>query len=215
MDATALAATIDQTLLDPAAITATVAAFLAAAEGKGYAAVCVQPCRVAQAARYATPVATVVGFPHGATSPAAKAAEARQAVADGGAEVDMVINRGRLVAGELTAMEADIAGVVAAGIPVKVILETSALSDAQIVAGACAAEAAGVAFVKTSTGYGGGGATEAAVRLLRATVGDRLGVKAAGGIRTLSDARAMLAAGATRLGTSRGAEIVAEARGEA
>jgi len=214
MDADALAAAIDQTLLDPAATTATVAAFLAAAEGQGYAAVCVQPCRVAQAARYATPVATVVGFPHGATSPAAKAAETRQAVADGAAEVDMVVNRGWLAAGELAAVEADIADIVAAGVPVKGILETAALSDAQIIAGACAAEAAGAAWVKTSTGYGGG-ATEAAVRLLRATVGDRLGVKASGGIRTLSDARAMLAAGATRLGTSRGAEIVAEARGEA
>lgn len=188
----------------------------------GVGQLCVQPTLVAPAGRRLagrgrSPVAVVAvaGFPHGTSFPEVKAREAALAVAEGAAEVDMVINRGWLRGGDLERAEADVRGVVsaAAGRPVKVILETAALSEAEIVAGCRVAEAAGAAFVKTSTGFGYGGATVEAVRLLARTVGGRLGVKASGGIRTLADAEAMLAAGATRLGTSAAQAILEACRG--
>ena len=177
----------------------------------GIGQLCVQPTlvlpavrRLAGRGRPPVAVVAVTGFPHGTSLPEVKAREAALAVSQGAAEVDMVINRGWLKGGDLDRAEADVRAVVtaAAGRPVKVILETAVLTEAQIVAGCRVAEAAGAAFVKTSTGFGYGGATVAAVRLLARAVGGRLGVKASGGIRTLADAEALLAAGATRLGTS-------------
>jgi deoxyribose-phosphate aldolase len=184
----------------------------------GIGQLCVQPALVLPAVRRlagCTPrvaVVSVAGFPHGASMPEVKAREAALAVEQGAAEVDMVLNRGWLKGGDLARAEADVAAVVraAAGRPVKVILETAALTPAEARAGCRVAEAAGAAFVKTSTGFGYGGATVEAVRLLAEAVGGRLGVKASGGIRTAAAARAMLEAGATRLGTSSAPAILAE-----
>jgi deoxyribose-phosphate aldolase len=188
----------------------------------GVGQLCVQPSlvrpavrRLAGPGRPAVAVVSVAGFPHGTSLPEVKAREAALAVDEGAAEVDMVLNRGWLKAGDLGRAEADVAAVVgaAAGRPVKVILETAALSPDDMRAGCRVAEGAGAAFVKTSTGFGYGGATVEAVRVLAGAVGGRLGVKASGGIRTLADARAMLAAGATRLGTSAAKAILSELAG--
>jgi deoxyribose-phosphate aldolase len=155
----------------------------------------------------------VVGFPLGAMSTAAKAFEAQDAIAHGAREVDMVIAIGRLKAGDYAYVQGDIAQVVqvahANNALCKVILETALLTDDEKVRGAQLALDAGADFVKTSTGFGGGGATVEDVALLRGVVGDRAGVKASGGVRSLADAQAMLAAGASRLGTSAGVAIVA------
>ncbi|HEU5170521.1 MAG TPA: deoxyribose-phosphate aldolase [Gemmatimonadales bacterium] len=150
-------------------------------------------------------VAAVIGFPLGAGSPAAKAAEAAIAVRDGAAELDMVMALGAARAAEWRAVADDVAGVVAAagGAPVKVILETAILTTAEIARACDAAREGGAAFVKTSTGFhAAGGATVEAVRAMRAAVGPAFGVKASGGIRTAADALTMLAMGANRLGTS-------------
>ena len=169
---------------------------------------CVRPCDVAEAAALlkaaATKAGTVVGFPHGSAVTSIKAAEAARAIADGAAELDMVVNIGRLIAGDTDFVRADIAAVVAAaaGRTVKVILECCYLSRDQMAAGCDAALAAGAHFVKTSTGTGPSGAKVEDVRFLRSRVGDAAGVKAAGGIRTLADALAMIEAGANRIGTS-------------
>ncbi|MFO1314671.1 MAG: deoxyribose-phosphate aldolase [Burkholderiales bacterium] len=177
---------------------------------------CVQPCRVAQAAALLAGtharVISVVGFPHGGDLPEIKARAAERAVADGAREIDTVLNFGALKSGDAKAAGADIAAVVraAAGLPVKVILETAALTDDEVRLACRLAVDAGAAFVKTSTGFHpAGGATVAAVALLRAAVGPDVGVKASGGIRTLADAQAMIAAGATRIGTSASAAILA------
>jgi len=153
----------------------------------------------------------VVGFPLGASSPAVKAAETQAAVAAGAQEIDMVLDIGALRAGDGDAVEADIRAVVAAAgeAHVKVILETCYLDDAQIVEACRRSVAAGAAFVKTSTGFGDGGATVAHVRLMRETVGPEMGVKASGGIGSWEDARAMIEAGANRLGVSAGIKILA------
>jgi len=152
----------------------------------------------------------VAGFPLGTSTPATKAFEAAELCHQGADEIDTVIHLGHAGAGDWHAVRADLEGVVAAagGRIVKAILETALLDDASIVRAAEAAVAAGAAFVKTSTGFGPGGATVEAVRLLRETVGAGVGVKAAGGIRTYEDALAMLDAGADRLGTSAGVAIV-------
>ena len=152
----------------------------------------------------------VVGFPLGAMAADAKAFEARAAVAAGAQEIDMVMNVGLARGDEWDAVQADIAAVVAAAAPapVKVILETCLLTDGQKRRACLAAKAAGAAFVKTSTGFSTGGATEADVRLMRAAVGPDMGVKASGGVRTREDALRMLAAGATRIGASATAQIV-------
>nr|WP_222132428.1 deoxyribose-phosphate aldolase [Pseudonocardia sp. C8] len=179
--------------------------------------VCVRPSDVAHAAvRLAgtgVAVGTVIGFPHGTTSTAAKVAESRQAIADGAAELDMVLNVGRLRSGLLDDVEADIRAVVeaAGGRVVKVILETALLSDDEIVAGCTAAERAGAAFVKTSTGFAGGGATPGHVALMRRTVGPSVQVKASGGVRDLDTVLAFHAAGVTRFGTSGTATILDDA----
>jgi deoxyribose-phosphate aldolase len=174
---------------------------------------CVQPCwvrRARNAIAGAASVVAVVGFPHGCDVSDVKARAAERAVGDGAAEIDMVLNIGALRSGDAALVREDIRVVVrAAGVPVKVILETAALTDAEKRIACRLAIDAGAAFVKTSTGFHpSGGATAADVRLLRECVGDALGVKASGGIRTLADVQAMLAAGADRIGTSASAAIL-------
>lgn len=199
------AALIDHTLLKPESTAADVAALVAEARELGVLAVCVSPNALPLQDTGDLVVATVCGFPSGAHASAVKAAEARHAVADGAAEVDMVIDLGLAKAGDFDGVEADIRAVVeAAGQAlVKVIIESAALTDEEIVEACRRAEAAGAGFVKTSTGFHpAGGASTHAVELMRKTVGDRLGVKASGGIRDAEAARAMIAAGASRLGLS-------------
>ena len=175
-----------------------------------------QPCWVAVAANElaGTPaqIVSVAGFPHGCDRPEAKARAAELAIGDGAREIDMVINLGALRSGDPATVAADIEAVVRAaqGFPVKVILETAALTDGEKRLACQLAVDAGGAFVKTSTGFHpGGGANVADVRLLRDVVGAKIGVKASGGIRNLADTQAMLAAGANRIGTSGSAAILA------
>lgn len=177
---------------------------------------CVQPCWVALAERLlagtTATVVSVVGFPHGCDRAEAKARAAELAVGDGATEIDMVQNFGALRSRRAAIVAADIVAVVRAvpGIPVKVILETAALTAEEKRLACQLAEAAGAAFVKTSTGFHpAGGATVADVRLMRAAVGAHVGVKASAGIRTLADALAMHDAGANRIGTSASAAILA------
>lgn len=177
---------------------------------------CVQPCWVALAADLlggtTAQIVSVAGFPHGCDRPDAKARAAELAIGEGAREIDMVINLGALRSGDPVTVAADIAAVVRAaqGFPVKVILETAALTDSEKRLACQLAVDVGVAFVKTSTGFHpSGGATVADVRLLREVVGSKMGVKASGGIRNLADTQAMLAAGANRIGTSGSAAILA------
>ncbi|MBN9178345.1 MAG: deoxyribose-phosphate aldolase [Microbacterium sp.] len=214
----ALAATLDHAILKPELTRADVDAELdIAAEWKVFS-VCVRPSDIPHAverlAGTGVAVGTVIGFPHGTTSTAAKVAEVRQALADGATEFDMVINIGALRSGFDDAVAADIAAVVeaASGHVTKVILETALLDDEQIARGSRLTERGGADFVKTSTGFAGGGATAAHVRLMRENVGEGVQVKASGGVRSYADALAMLDAGATRLGTSGSAVILGEAR---
>lgn len=213
-----LAAYMDHTLLKADATAADIDRVCAEAIAYGTASVCVNGCwvpRVAAALRGAD-VATcaVIGFPLGAMSTAAKAAEAGDVVAAGAAEVDMVINVGLLKAGEVEAVTADIAAVARAvhtgGAILKVIIECCLLTDDEKRAACQAAMAADADYVKTSTGFSTGGATTADVALMRAAVGPDVGVKAAGGIRTLADALAMIEAGASRLGVSATVSILNE-----
>ncbi len=214
-----LASLIDHTQLRPEATRAQIEQLANEALVLGCAAVCVNPAWVPLAAEHlrgsAVKVATVVGFPFGATVTSAKRAEAEAAIQAGAQEIDMVMNVGALRSGEPERVEADIRGVVevahARGAIVKVILENAFLTDAQKVAACKIAQKAGADFVKTSTGFGPSGATEADVRLMRQTVGPEMGVKAAAGIRTLADALRMLEAGASRLGLSASVAILAEA----
>ncbi|TGD09685.1 deoxyribose-phosphate aldolase [Brevibacterium sp. S111] len=206
-----VAAIIDHTLLKPEATPADVEALVAEAKELGVLAICVSPSMLPVTDPGELVVATVVGFPSGQVKAEVKAAEAVRAVADGAAEVDMVINIGQAIAGDFDGLEADIRGVVEASGDslVKVIIESAALSDEQIVEVCRRAEAAGAGFVKTSTGFHpAGGASAHAVALMRETVGDRLGVKASGGIRTVEAAEEMIAAGASRLGLSGSAAIL-------
>mgnify|MGYP001940259184 CR=1 FL=1 len=199
-----LAALIDHTLLKPESTRADVESLLREAEELGTYSVCVSPSMLP--VDTTVKVATVCGFPSGQHAPSVKAAEAADSVSKGADEVDMVINVGLARAGEFDAVREEIAEVrEAAPKPtvLKVIIESAALSDEQIVAVCGAAEQAGADFVKTSTGFHpAGGASEHAVALMRRTVGDRLGVKASGGIRDRAAAEAMVAAGASRLGLS-------------
>lgn len=205
-----LAALVDHTLLKPEATGADVIALLAEAADLAVYAVCVSPPMVpVAAAAGGVRVATVAGFPSGKHVSAIKAQEAAQAVASGASEVDMVIDIGAALAGELDAVRSDIAAVRAAvpGAVLKVIVESAVLlgdTDARTLTSVCrAAEEAGADFVKTSTGFHpAGGASVRAVALMAEAVGGRLGVKASGGIRTAADAVAMVEAGATRLGLS-------------
>jgi len=210
MNRTDVAQRVDHTLLAPEATAADVAALIEQGIALGVYAICISPSMLPVDAGDLR-VATVCGFPSGKHHSEVKAAEAARAVADGAHEVDMVIDVGAAVAGDFDAVRRDIA-VVREAIPdalLKVIIESAALTDEQIVAVCQAAEAAGADFVKTSTGYhSAGGASAHAVALMAATVGGRLGVKASGGIRTGAAARAMLEAGATRLGLSGTAKVL-------
>jgi deoxyribose-phosphate aldolase len=203
-----IAALIDHAILKPEVTDAEVAADLDLAARWSVFSVCVRPSDVARSlARLSgTPVATgtVIGFPHGSTSTAAKTAESRSALDDGATELDMVLHIGRLRSGDIAAVTDDIAAVVAVaeGRIVKVILETAYLTDDQVVAGSQAAEAAGASFVKTSTGFGGGGATLHHLRLMRDAVSPAVRVKASGGVRGLDTLLEMRAAGVDRFGTS-------------
>jgi len=209
-----LASVIDHTLLRPEADAREVERLCVEALRFGFAAVCVQPVWVARAAHTLAGsrvgVASVVAFPHGASLTSIKVAEAARARDDGATELDVVANLGAIRGGDDAAVREEIAAVVEAarGAPVKVILETSLWSPERITAAARAAVAGGAAFVKTSTGILAGGATEDAVRTLRAAVGPAIGVKASGGIRTRAQALAMLAAGASRIGASSSLAIV-------
>ena len=210
-----LAKYIDHTLLRTDAQRADVAKLIEEAKAYHFASVCVSPIWVSYVSEAlrdtGIKTCTVIGFPQGATPSAVKAFETKQAVADGADEVDMVIAVGRLKDGDDAYVKADIEAVVqAAGgkALTKVIIETCLLTDEEKRRACLLAKEAGADFVKTSTGFASGGATAADVRLMRASVGETMGVKAAGGVRTRADAEAMLAAGATRLGTSSGVKIV-------
>jgi deoxyribose-phosphate aldolase len=217
LDAASVARLLDHTLLRPEATPAQIRVLCREARELAVAAVCVNPLWVgtcaAELAGTGVAVATVAGFPLGASVPEVKAAEAAAAVADGAREVDMVLCVGALKAGEHRAVERDVAAVVdacrAGGAVVKVIVEAALLTDDEKVRAAAISKLAGAAFVKTSTGFGPGGATVGDVALLRRAVGPGVGVKAAGGIRDWPAARAMVAAGASRIGTSSGPAIVA------
>ncbi|CAB0579880.1 deoxyribose-phosphate aldolase [Corynebacterium diphtheriae] len=205
---------IDHTLLKPEATTDDFKALIADAARLGTYSVCVSPSALPVEVPENLHVATVVGFPSGAVKPEIKAAEAAHTVADGAEEVDMVINIALAKEGKFDELEAEIKAVrdavPAPGI-LKVILETAALTDNEIVAACKASENAGADFVKTSTGFHpAGGASVHAVEIMHATVGGRLGIKASGGIRTAKDALAMIEAGATRLGLSASAAILEE-----
>jgi len=215
-----LASLIDHTLLRPDATADDIRKVCAEARKYGFASVCVNPYWVrlaaAELAGSAVKTCSVAGFPLGANATATKVAETESAVRDGAQEIDIVINIGELRGGNYDAVREDIRAVVnaahAGGAIVKVILETALLDDAQKQAACALAKDAGAEFVKTSTGFGPHGATVHDVELLRGAGGDSMGVKASGGIRTLEDARKMIAAGATRIGASASVKIVEAAQ---
>lgn len=212
-----LAAMIDHTILKASATAEDVRRLCAEAKAHGFASVCVNPVHAALVSRElaGSGVLTccVVGFPLGANATEIKAAEAEFAVSQGAEELDMVIDIGALKAGDTERVRKDIAAVVdaAAGRTVKVIIETCYLTDDEKRQACRAAMEAGAHFVKTSTGFGSGGATVEDIRLMRETVGDSMKVKASGGVRTYADAAAMIEAGADRIGASSGIAILAEA----
>jgi len=221
LSAAQLAAMIDHTLLKPEATKEEIIKLCEEAKQYQFATVCVNSSWVSLAAKELSGttvgVTTVVGFPLGAASSAAKAFEAQQAIADGADEIDMVMNIGLLRSGELAAAEQDIAAVAEAcgnQAVLKVILETGMLTDEEIVAACTLSVRAGADFVKTSTGFGKGGATEQAIGLMRQTVGPDIGVKASGGIRDYETSCKMVEAGASRLGASASVAIVQGKQGE-
>lgn len=209
-----LAAMIDHTLLKPEATPDDLRKLCEEARTHSFATVCVNSSNVARCrallAGSTVRVCAVVGFPLGAMAPGAKAFEAREAVRAGASEIDMVMNIGALKAGDYSLVLDDIAKVVAASRPakVKVILETGMLDDEEKVTACTLSKLAGAHFVKTSTGFGKGGATAADIALMRRVVGREMGVKASGGIRSREDAETMIAAGANRIGASASVAIV-------
>ena len=215
-----IARLIDHTLLKPEASRADIQKLCQEALKYGFASVCVNPWNVSQAAEIlrgsSVLVCTVVGFPLGATLPQVKVFETEEAIKLGAQEIDMVINVGALKSKQDEAVEADIRGVVEAshrgGAICKVILETSLLTTEEKVRGSLAAKNARADFVKTSTGFGPGGATAEDVRLMRAVVGGEIGVKAAGGVRSFEDLQKMVEAGATRIGASASIKILEQAK---
>jgi deoxyribose-phosphate aldolase len=217
------ASLIDHTLLKPEASEADIRKLCEEAAQFGFASVCVNPGWVKKAAEFlkgtGVPVCTVIGFPLGATLSDVKAYEARRSIFNGAREVDMVINIGALKSGDICAVEDDIRAVAEAahenGVLCKVIIETALLTDQEKVHACIASKNAGADFVKTSTGFSKGGATVEDIALMRRTVGSALGVKASGGVKGIDDARAMFAAGATRIGASVGVKIAQEASGVA
>jgi len=218
-----VASLIDHTLLKPDATRAEIETLCREAAEFGFATVCVNPCWVALASRLLKPspsgVCSVVGFPLGATTADVKHYETRRAIFDGAVEVDTVINIGALKSGDLRLVERDIEAVTApcreAGVVSKVIIEAAYLTDEEKITATTIVKAAGADFVKTSTGFGPGGATIADVALLRRVVGAGMGVKAAGGVKDFAALDAMVRAGATRIGASAGVRIVQQARGGA
>lgn len=215
-EAAEVAGMIDHTLLKPDALGEEIIELCREAQEYEFASVCVNPSHVPLCSRLlaGTPVevCTVIGFPLGASDPAVKAWETRQAIGQGAGEVDMVINIGAVKDGDLTSAARDIQGVVQeahrSGALVKVILETFLLTEQEKVTACLLAKHAGADFVKTSTGFSGGGATAEDIRLMRGAVGPELGVKASGGVRSIEDARRMIQAGANRIGASSGVAIV-------
>jgi deoxyribose-phosphate aldolase len=215
-----IAQMIDHTLLKPDATRDQIAQLCYEARKFNFAAVCVNPTHVKLCTQLlqGSPVhvCTVVGFPLGATPPEVKTYEAQQSIDDGATEVDMVINVGALKSKDYALVERDIASVArtchAGRAILKVIIEAALLTDEEKVIACQLAKAAGADFVKTSTGFGPGGATVHDVALMRRAVGSGMGVKAAGGIKSFEDAQAMVAAGATRIGASAGIRIVQEAK---
>jgi deoxyribose-phosphate aldolase len=215
------ASLIDHTLLKPDASETEIRKLCDEAAQYHFASVCVNPTWVRVSAcnlqGSGVPVCTVIGFPLGATLPDVKAYEARRAIMDGAREVDMVINVGALKSGDDCLVEHDIRSVVEVAheydVTCKVIIETALLSDDEKVRACQAAKNAGADFVKTSTGFSKGGATVADIALMRRVVGPGLGVKASGGVKNIDDARAMVEAGATRIGASVGVKIAQEAAG--
>jgi deoxyribose-phosphate aldolase len=211
---------IDHTLLKPEVNAEMIDALCAEAKEHDFASVCVNPVWVKRAAELLqgtdVKVCTVIGFPLGATTPEVKAFETRNAIANGATEVDMVLNVGALKSGDLDLVKRDIAAVVeAAGSAlVKVILETGLLTDEEKVTACKLCVEAGADYVKTSTGFGPGGATVADIALMRKTVGPDIGVKASGGVRDRAAALAMIEAGATRIGASAGIAIVSGEKAE-
>jgi deoxyribose-phosphate aldolase len=216
MDPQAVASLIDHTLLKPDATHEAIVRLCREARDFNFGAVCVNPYWVRLASKElaasSVKVAAVAGFPLGANETAVKMMETSRAIDEGAREIDMVMNIGALLSGDADSVERDIAEIVAASHErhaiVKVILETALLDDEQKKHACALAKRAGADFVKTSTGFGPGGATIADVALMRGVVGSHIGVKASGGIRTWEDCRAMIAAGATRIGTSSGVAIL-------
>ena len=214
-----LASMIDHTLLKPEATRAQVEQLCDEAKQYGFASVCVNPAHVRLCAQRLkgspVKVCAVVGFPLGATLPEVKAFETQQALEAGATEIDMVINIGALKDKDADLVARDMAAVVrtahAGNALVKVIIEAALLTDDEKITACQLAQSAGADFVKTSTGFGPGGATVEDVALMRRVVGPAMGIKAAGGIRTLADAQKMMAAGATRIGASASVKIMAEA----
>jgi deoxyribose-phosphate aldolase len=217
-----VASMIDHTLLKPDASRQNIEDLCREAAQFRFATVCINPTWVAACAKAlagsGVGVCSVVGFPLGATTADVKGYETRRAIFDGAREIDMVINLGALKSGDLHTVERDIDAVTApcrdCGAVSKVIIEAALLTDDEKVTACTLAKAAGADYVKTSTGFGPGGATAADVALMRRVVGAEMGVKAAGGIRDLQGLQAMVAAGATRVGASAGVKIVQQARGE-
>jgi deoxyribose-phosphate aldolase len=213
---------IDHTLLKPDATRQEIEKLCREAAQFHFATVCVNPAWVSLCAGLlrgsGVGVCSVVGFPLGATTPDVKHYETRRAIFDGAAEIDMVINIGALKSGDLKLVERDIAAVVGpcreAGVTSKVIIEAALLNDDEKIAASTLSKAAGADFVKTSTGFASGGATAADVALMRRVVGADMGVKAAGGVRDYEGLKAMVAAGATRVGASAGVKIVQESQGQ-
>jgi len=217
-----LAKYIDHTALKPETTADDIDKLCREAAQYKFASVCINPTWVKRSASNLrgtdVKVCTVIGFPLGANTAEIKAMEARRAIRDGAREVDMVVNVGALKSGDHATVLTDIEKVVdsahEAGVIVKVILETSLLTDEEKVIASSLAKQAKADFVKTSTGFGGGGATVYDVALMRETVGPDMGVKASGGVRTKSDVEDMIAAGATRIGASAGVQIVSGDQGD-
>jgi deoxyribose-phosphate aldolase len=213
------ASLVDHTLLKPEASESDIKKLCEEAVQYGFASVCVNPSWVKKASQFLrgsnVPVCTVIGFPLGATLSDVKAYEARRAIFNGAREVDMVINIGALKSGDDCAVEDDIRAVSEAahenGVLLKVIIETALLTNEEKVRACLASKNAGADFVKTSTGFAKGGATVDDVALMRRVVGKGLGVKASGGVKGIADAKAMVEAGATRIGASVGVKIAQEA----
>jgi deoxyribose-phosphate aldolase len=217
-----VAGMIDHTLLKPDATRADIDKLCREASEFHFATVCVNPTWVARCASLlrgtGVGVCSVVGFPLGATTADVKHYETRRAIFDGASEIDMVINIGALKSGDLQVVERDIEAVVGpcreARVASKVIIEAVLLTDDEKITASALSKAAGADFVKTSTGFASGGATPADVALMRRVVGADMGIKAAGGVRDYEGLKAMVAAGATRIGASAGVKIVQESTGQ-